>query len=126
MKLKSVTLFFFLIITGILIFNYANKTNPETTALGWVGISKLPEWTIDKKVETKGGSFTREFIITFSGTKNELNDWIKNEPVFGKAQNTKMDGAVYTYSLIPQQGAQFAEIKIDFLTNQVTIRTYWS
>lgn len=102
------------------------KQDAYNTAFGWSGVKALPAWATDPKIETKGGMFTREFEITFTGTKEQIENWINTEPALKDIQKEDIGNSVYKYILKPQGGAQWAEVKVDSINNIVTIRTYWS
>ena len=56
------------------------KSNAIKTALGWVGISRLPPHAKNVSVKTKGSMFTRQFILEFYSDSTEFKDWIQQVP----------------------------------------------
>ena len=63
-------IFVMLIIIGIpFIGGCTDRDNSEEIRImrEWANLAPLPE-TTDVKVETKGSSFTREFVVTFTAT----------------------------------------------------------
>lgn len=103
-----------------------DKQDAYNTAFEWTGIKALPTWAVDPKIEITGSMFTRGFEITFTGTKEQVEEWVQTEPALKDIQKEDIGNSVYKYILKPQGGAQFAEVKIDMNNNTVTIRTYWS
>ena len=143
-----------IIILGGVYFHFSNEKSKWDTALAWSGISALPTWAQNKKIETEGVSFSREFSVTFNGTKDQIEEWVRTESAFKDIERKKIDyvypsftgvegqfdewvkkrdeekknwnNNLYKYILVPKQGAQHAEVEIDFSNSKVTIITYWS
>lgn len=91
----------------------------------WANLAPLPE-TTDLKVETKGSSFTREFIVAFTAKSDDIKQWISKSPGTKDVSPTKNDKGELVYSIKPASGAQFAEVTISADGTKVKIRTYWS
>ncbi len=115
-----------LIVAGVLIFSYSMNKSAWSTALLWSGINSLPTWASDKTIEAKGSMFTREFVITFTGTSAQIEEWTLNESAFRNISKEQIDKSNYRFVLKPQGGAQWAEVNINLIHKKITIRTYWS
>lgn len=128
------TLFIFLgvvlVAVGISVAYMSQKQNERQIVLDWSGLQEVPVWANDIQVEVKGGGFSREFTMTFTGPTSDIEAWIKNEKVFAAAElkpgTEGMDESVYTYVLEPKGGAQYAEIMINKKSGEVKVRVYWS
>lgn len=126
MRLKIFVTILILLTILICTFLYFNNQSAWNTAFTWSGIKSLPSWSINRNIEIRGTTFSREFIITFNGTKEQIEEWVKTETVLKDIKTEDLGNLTYRYVLKPQNGAQWAEIKIDLIQNKVTIRTYWS
>jgi len=69
--------------------------------------------------------FTREFVITFTAAPNDVQQWLKASPGPAMAKQSIV-GPITVYAISPGGGAQFAEVRVNESTGEVTIRTYWS
>lgn len=103
-----------------------NNRSAWNTAFLWSGIKALPTWAVHDDIETQGTMFSRQFVITFEGNTKQIEEWVKIEPALQGLKSEDLGNSTYRYILRPQDGAQWAEVKIDFVNNRVTIRTYWS
>lgn len=91
----------------------------------WANLAPLPE-AADLKVETKGGSFSREFIVTFTAKSDDIKQWLGKSSGTKDLSPTKNDKGEWVYRIKPTSGAQFAEVTISADGLQVKIRAYWS
>lgn len=128
MKIFLTIILVILLIAGGWIFFSRSSDNSDSTsvALTWLGIHSLPTWATNTKVETKGGPATREFVITFDGTREQIESWIAEEPAFQGIQRIDNGNGVFSFTLYPKEGAQAATAVIDFLNGHVVLHTYWS
>jgi hypothetical protein len=133
--MKKIILFFLIciVILGLVLFFTSRQGEEKKIVLAWSGISAIPTWAKEVSVETNGNSFSREFTMMFSGTAEEIDQWIAEEPVFKTAEkkdiqssDVSQKGSVETYILVPQSGAGYAEVVIDRSVGRVKIRVYWS
>lgn len=107
-------------------FIHFKKSDTESAwkaAFEWTGISSIPSWATDPKIAIEGSSFSRTFVITFKGSRADIERWVKTEPALKQAQHVK--GATEKYILVPQKGSSYGEVIID-QTGLVTIRAVWS
>ncbi len=91
----------------------------------WARVAELPVPTWWVGVDTRGSAFTREFVLDFNASSEELDAWLAASPGIQDADITE-SGSQITYSIAPGGGAQFAEVVVDRETGAVRIRTYWS
>lgn len=122
MKITLIVLAIVVLVGGYIFFSPKNNQNEDlNTLLSWSGVTKIPDWAQNQHIETKGNAATREFVMSFEGTKEQISEWVKTEPALKNATKdleTK-------YILVPQNGAQYAEVIIEN-ENKVILRTYWS
>ena len=116
-----------IIIGGHFLVACSDRDNSEEIRITreWANLAPLPE-TTDLKVETKGSSFTREFIVAFTAKSDDIKQWISKSPGTKDVSPTKNDKGELVYSIKPASGAQFAEVTISADGTKVKIRTYWS
>lgn len=103
-----------------------NKASAIACVCEWARLNPLPVPNSAVHVETKGSMFTREFIVTFHGSKNDILQWLNASP---GTQNAYRDAHALKYErmdISPGGGAQFAEITISEDGTKVVIRAYWS
>jgi len=101
-----------------------DKEEALNTTLEWGGLAPLPVPLRDMDIEKKGSPFTREFIIDFKTTENQLKDWIKNSKRL-KNNIPKLQGSQKTYDIRPgEEGSFGGNVKIE--GNTVTIKMSWS
>ncbi len=126
MKLKILIIVVIVIVAGGIWFHYSNQKSAWNATFDWTGISSLPTWANNKKLEVQGNMFTRTFVVTFDGTPEQITDWLKTEPVLQGVNPEKIDEKTDKYILKPQGGSAYDEVKIDWLNNKVTIKAEWS
>lgn len=116
-----------IIIGGHFLVACTDRDNSEEIQITreWANLAPLPEAT-DLKVETKGSSFTREFIVTFTAKSDDIKKWIATSPGTKDVSPTKNDKGELVYRIKPAGRAQFAEVTISADGTKVKIRTYWS
>lgn len=102
-----------------------NRQSAIDAAATWARLAPLPPSAQSVDVDIRGSAFTREFVITFTATPADIQQWIAASPGPSSASLSTV-GSVTTYAITPGGGAQFAEVKVDSSVNQVLIRTYWS
>jgi len=95
--------------------------------LQWAGAAELPEDVDVKRLEKTGSPFTRGFEIEFSSNPEALKQWVSNSKMVKFASKTTNENRITTYLLTPAlEGAQYAKVKIDWITSSVFIKVYWS
>ena len=103
-----------------------NKASAIECVCEWARLNPLPVPNSAVHVETKGGIFTREFIVTFHGDKKSILQWLNASP---GTQNAYRDIHSLKYermSISQSGGAQFAEVTISEEGTKVVIQAYWS
>jgi hypothetical protein len=96
------------------------------TSRQWARLDPFPASATQIEVDTKGGMFTREFIVTFTSPLADINAWLAVSPGTAGAMPDMALNGVRVYQITPGGGAQFAEVKVDDKAEKVTIHTYWS
>jgi hypothetical protein len=109
---------------GTLLWRQHLKSSALATALEWSRLGPLPPEARDIDVQTRGGMFTREFIITFTLPPAALNAWLAQSPGTADADRTP-SGDQVSYRIRPYR-AQYALLEVDHRSGKVRIRTYWS
>ncbi|MEO1623065.1 MAG: hypothetical protein AAFU53_18790 [Cyanobacteria bacterium J06632_3] len=94
-------------------------------SLAWARLSPLPEGAEQIETLVKGSSFSREFEVSFTGNEDTIRTWLQESPGTQSAEVSTV-GEVSTYTIAPGEGAQFAQVSVDWATRTVTIHTYWS
>jgi len=101
-----------------------DKQESIQTTLEWGGLAPLPVKTSNVNIEKTGLIFTREFIIEFKATENQLKDWIKNSKRL-KNNIPKLQGSRRIYDIHPDEEESFGgNVKVE--DNSVTIKMSWS
>ncbi len=93
MKLKILLITIVAVIAGGIWFHYANEKSAWNATFEWTGISALPTWANNKKLEVRGNMFTRTFIVIFDGTSEQIIDWLKTEPALQNIKPEQMSKA---------------------------------
>lgn len=116
-----------IIIGGHFLVACTDRDNSEEIRITreWANLAPLPE-TTDLKVETKGSSFTREFVVTFTAKSDDIKEWISTSPGTKDISPTTNDKGELVYRIKPAGCAQFAQVTISADGTKVKIRTYWS
>lgn len=114
------------IISILVIANFYFSSNDSvSTALEWSCMEPLPNDAINIKVGNGGSAFTREFTISFTASKSEIENWVKRSNGT-QASEIKFEGDIAYYYIKPCAGALYARISINWATLKVYLRTYWS
>jgi hypothetical protein len=94
-------------------------------ALEWSCMAPLPQSAYALASETTGSMFTREFLVSFKASEADIRAWLAVSP---GVQGQVMDSAdsVMIYSIKPCEGAQFAQVLVNWKASLVIIRAYWS
>jgi len=116
-----------IVTVAIVVFSLFHISNADAIAAAstWARIAPLPSSAHDRHVEVKGSMFTREFVITFTAPPNDVHQWLRASPGTSSAKQST-SGATTIYPITPGGGAQFAEVRVNESSGDVTIRTYWS
>jgi len=83
------------------------------------GLSKLPYDLNNLEIEKYGGMFTRQFIIKFHSSKEEIQNWI-NKSKRLKSATPKSNGLKKTYEIYPGENGTFGG-KVEIQGNDVLI-----
>jgi hypothetical protein len=94
-------------------------------ALEWSCMAPLPQSAYALESETTGSMFTREFLVSFKASEADIRAWLAVSP---GVQGQVMDSAdsVTIYSIKPCEGAQFAQVLVNWKAALVIIRAHWS
>ena len=106
--------------------SFLGKPGAISTTCEWTRLIPPPVSNSQIHVETRGGMFTREFILTFSGDADNILSWLKASPSTRATFETTGTPRDAHVEISPGGGAQFAEITISENGTQVVIRAYWS
>lgn len=113
--------------TVMLFSNYVfpwQKKNAIETTLNWAGLSKLPVNGDDVSVIKKGSMFTRQFVLEFETTQENIENWIKTEVSFRNISfTTKNNRTIYNFH--PGKENSFGGT-ITIQNNKVLINMSWS
>src|SRR3989344_5909178 len=90
MKSKLLVAFLIIIIVGGVWFHYENEKSAWNAVFTWSGISALPTWAANAKIKTRGNPFTRTFLVTFSGSREQIEEWMHTEPALQKIKSEKV------------------------------------
>jgi hypothetical protein len=113
------------VVAGATISSRSSGDSAVAAALKWARLAPLPASAHSRAIETKGSMFTREFVITFVAPPDDVRQWLDASPGPSSATRSVL-GTVIIYSITPGGGAQFAEVRHNEATGEVTIRAYWS
>lgn len=103
-----------------------NRRSAIACTCEWAQLEPLPVPNGEVKIETKGGMFSREFVITFTAPPDTLLKWLQSSAGTKEAFTGKTTLTDTHLQIAPGGGAQFAEITISNCGTKVVIRTYWS
>ena len=95
------------------------------TARTWARLDPLPATATNLSVNTQGGMFSREFVITFTAPMKDIDKWLASSPGTAGVAPTRT-GSERIYKIKAGGGAQFAQVKVDESNGRVEIYTYWS
>ncbi|MGB7324123.1 MAG: hypothetical protein WBD31_04580 [Rubripirellula sp.] len=112
-------------IGGYAIYRSHVRESGLEAAQQWARMSPLPDSASALHVETRGGPFTREFIIRFNAPSADLNSWLEKSPGTSNLEPV-VNKRTRTYTIEPGSGAMHAEVTVDDDMNSVVIHTYWS
>lgn len=126
MKTTIIVIFIF---AAVSFFVFKPKgSNESQILLDWTGLSSYPTWqNNDLSVVASGNQFSRQFTGTFKGSTDQIKSWVESQTVLREANVQHLEEKQqYIYQLEPKQGAQGAEVRIDYGKGVVTIEAYWS
>lgn len=112
-------------VSGYLYLQNANFHSGLDATKEWARLNDFPATATDVTVETRGGSFTREFTVTFVAPLEDINTWLHQSPG-AKGVTPTIKGFVRRYEIDPGGGAQHAELEVDERTATVWINVWWS
>ena len=95
------------------------------TSIEWARLAPLPVPTSEVAVEVAGSPFTREFRLSFHLSEAQLEKWLSDCKGISDAEIFQ-EGKITRYAIRPGGGAQFAEVRVNWPTGEVVVRTYWS
>ena len=103
----------------------AKQQEMMTIILEWGRFAPFPVNATNVSIKTEGSSFTRSFRASFTASKQEILAWIKDSPGINEAVSEAVsqessDNKV-KYIISPSNGANSAEVTIDFTLNKVDI-----
>lgn len=105
------------------VFPWQKQTAIETTLI-WAGISKFPASNDQIIVTKKGTLFTRQFLLEFETSTENIDRWIKTEIAFKKVSSVEKDNE-RIYNFHPgKKGSIGGTIRIQ--NNKVLIKMSWS
>ena len=132
--------FFTLTIGGIILSwllflmptNSRDNRNPVRQAemmqltLEWGRLAPFPTNAENVSIQTEGNQFTRSFRAKFTAPKEAINRWIAASPGLREAKIEETVNGQKTYVIPPGGGANYAEVIIDFDSNEVEVYVSWS
>lgn len=96
------------------------------TTLKWGRLAPIPKSKTDFNIFTEGNMFSRAFRSSFYLPAEDLNEWINECPGLKDAEVENIDQSISKYVISPGDGAQYAEVVINFDNYYVEIYVYWS
>lgn len=114
-----------IIASGILFYRQYDRNEIISGTQEWANRAPFPEDAKIVSIEKKGSAFTREFVIKFTASEEDIQKWLNDSPGTSSISPEANDD-IEKYSIEPEGGAQFAEVIYNRTTNEVTIRVYWS
>jgi len=91
------------------------------TLFTWTGIPKLPDWAINKEIDLAPGSHATYVAKFDAGSKENIVNWMKNEPALLEVPVNYNDKTLPVFILTPQGGSSYDEVKFDLVNYKVTI-----
>jgi hypothetical protein len=104
----------------------AKQKEMMTFVLEWGRLAPFPANAINVLIETEGSSFTRSFHVSFVAPKQDIQTWIKESPGIKEATPEELSDNKIMYRITPGDGANKAELTIDYTFNKVDIYVSWS
>ncbi|MNK62699.1 hypothetical protein D3C87_818860 [compost metagenome] len=101
-----------------------NKDEVIKTTLKWGGLKELPTNSEIITLEKRGSIFTRQFIIEFVSSENEIKNWIKKSKRL-KNNQPKSDTNKMIYEIYPGEDDSFGG-KVEIKKDTVKINMSWS
>ena len=126
---KVLTLLFITSVLIIYLFIFSNivfpwqKDEAIKTTIEWSGLTELPVQKENIKITKKGSVFTRQYILEFTASTKEIENWIKKNKKLNKIQPRERN-TTKTYVISGEKGATGGTIKIK--DNLVIINMSWS
>lgn len=96
------------------------------TTQEWARLADFPPSTRNVQIDTKGSMFSREFIIEFEASPEDIAQWLRDSPGPSAATPERLDDGSLRYPIDAGGGAQFAEVIHWPSVGKVRIRAYWS
>ena len=122
----SLLLSYFL--TGLLVVLTAcgrPDQNAIEASLAWSRMRALPATAEQVETTVMGSTFSREVEVSFYGSRESIETWIEDSPGTRNATVSEV-GNISTYEIEPGEGAQFAQVTVNWTALTVTIHAYWS
>ena len=123
LSLSALTLLaIYLLVFSNIVFPW-QKDEAIKTTLEWSGLTELPIDNEEIKVSKKGSMFTRQYILEFSTSKSEIENWIEKSEKLKKIP-VKEIGKTEIYNIDGEKGAMGGTLKIK--DSLVTLNISWS
>jgi hypothetical protein len=104
----------------------ARRDEMISLTLRWGRLARFPESVRDLSVRTEGNIFTRSFRVHFNASEEVITKWIADSPGLKEAVIQSTVDGKEKYVISPGDGANYAEVIVDFRTGQVDIYVAWS
>lgn len=114
-----------LALAGLATWLFSGGESAIDTARGWARLAPLPKSANRIKVDTRGGSFSREFVVRFDASRRDVEAWLGASAGTTNVRPQKLSDGGYLYKVLPAK-AEFAEVQVSRDRRHVRIRTYSS
>ena len=115
-----------LVLCGVWLANSLNRNSAIRATQEWGRLDAFPVPTSDLEVKTSGSMFTREFLITFSGDPQRIQDWVDKSPGTKGLVPVKDANGWWLYKIQPGGGAAAAELRLSPDKSKALVRAAWS
>ncbi len=124
------SVFLILSIVSLYIIFFSNYVMPWDkeeaikTTLNWCGLRELPKNSEIITLEKRVSIFTRQFIVEFVSSENEIKDWIKKSKRL-KNNQPKLNSNKVIYEIYPGEDDSYGG-KVEIKNDTVKINMSWS
>ncbi len=107
-------------------YSSRNRSSAIDCTLEWGRLASFPSSAHQLTITTHGNMFTREFRTFFVAPPEDIEEWLQNSPGTREAVMTMPSPGFRRFKITPGGGAEFAEVTVDDIQHQVSIKVYWS
>jgi hypothetical protein len=96
-----------------------------STVLEWARLADVPAEARELTVGTRGNMFSREIELSFTASRQQIDEWLSRSPGIADARVVR-DAGVLVYEITPAEGVSVARVTLNLQNGHVVVFAQWS